>query len=122
MDTLGFIALLMLVLLAALICVLVWFLGGLPGRIAKSRNHPYAQAITVGGWTTLLFAGVGWPFVLMWAYIVPRNGILKREALEAGLRQGETDGLGDDTLREEINALKKQLGNLSSKIGTTQGE
>ena len=29
--------------------------GWLPGHIAKSCNHPWAQAVTVAGWITLFF-------------------------------------------------------------------
>ena len=33
----------------------------LPGMIAKERKHPWAQAVTVAGWVTLLFGFVLWP-------------------------------------------------------------
>jgi hypothetical protein len=49
----------------------VWFLGGLPGRVAAERNHPRAEAINVGSWAALLMGVVGWPWVLMWAYSHP---------------------------------------------------
>ena len=61
-------ALILLLLIASLACVLFVFLGGLPGRVARDRNHPDVEAIRIGGWTTLIMAGFGWPFVLMWAY------------------------------------------------------
>jgi hypothetical protein len=68
MDALDITALVALLITVGLVVALIWFLGGLPGRVAKQRNHPYAEAIQVGGWATLVLAGVGWPFVLMWAY------------------------------------------------------
>ena len=43
--------------------------GWLPGRIAKSRNHPYAQAVTVAGLITLIFVFALWPIALSWAYV-----------------------------------------------------
>jgi hypothetical protein len=47
--------------------------GYLPGHIAKQRNHPWAQAVTVAGWVTLIFGFALWPIVLIWAYVdVPR--------------------------------------------------
>ena len=46
----------------------------LPGHIAKSRGHPWAQAVTVAGWVTLIFGFVLWPVVLIWAYVdIPAN-------------------------------------------------
>jgi hypothetical protein len=45
-----------------------------PGHIAKSRNHPWAQAVEVAGWVTLIFGFVLWPLALIWAYVdVPKK-------------------------------------------------
>jgi len=68
MDALDITALVALLITVGLVVTLIWFLGGLPGRVAKERSHPYADAIQIGGWATLVLGGVGWPFVLMWAY------------------------------------------------------
>jgi hypothetical protein len=64
-------ALLVTLFLMGLALYAVWFLGGLPGRIAAERNHPRAEAINVGGWATLILGVIGWPWVLMWAYSHP---------------------------------------------------
>lgn len=40
-----------------------------PGYIAKSRNHPWTQAVTVAGWVTLICGFVFWPIALIWAYV-----------------------------------------------------
>ncbi|WP_425398314.1 DUF3302 domain-containing protein [Aeoliella sp.] len=57
---------------SALIFILVGFMGvvlfflGLPGRIAKQRNHPDADAVNMMGW--LGFLGVvPWIQALIWA-------------------------------------------------------
>jgi hypothetical protein len=63
--------LILLIITIALALYLVWFIGGMPGRIAAERGHPKADAIRVGGWATLIFGMVGWPWVLMWAYAHP---------------------------------------------------
>jgi Protein of unknown function (DUF3302) len=55
----------MLASTAAVICVAGW----LPGHIAKSRNHPWAQAVTVAGWIFLFLGFALWPVVLIWAYV-----------------------------------------------------
>ena len=47
------------------------FLAGWPGRVARKLDHPYAEAIGIGGWVTLIFGGLGFPFVLIWAYAPP---------------------------------------------------
>lgn len=44
-------------------------LGMMPGRIARKRGHPWAEAVAVGGWATLIFGFVLWPLVLIWAYV-----------------------------------------------------
>ena len=68
----------LVVLLATLVAVFV-ALGMMPGHIARKRGHPWAQAVTVGAWATLVFGFVFWPLVLIWAYVdVPE----KRETRE----------------------------------------
>ncbi|GAA6190934.1 hypothetical protein DS909_04520 [Phaeobacter gallaeciensis] len=61
------------VLIVLILTVLVGFvvLARLPGQIAKSRNHPQTEAITVAGWLGALMLGVFWPLALVWAFTVP---------------------------------------------------
>jgi prepilin signal peptidase PulO-like enzyme (type II secretory pathway) len=66
-----------LIVLVASTAAVVIFLAMLPGMIAKKRNHPWAQAVTVGGWVTLFLGFMLWPLVLIWAYVdipVPHKG------------------------------------------------
>jgi uncharacterized membrane protein len=60
-----------IVLLILTICsvAVIIFLAMLPGIIAKKRHHPWAEAVTVGGWVTLFLGFVLWPVVLIWAYV-----------------------------------------------------
>ncbi len=58
----------LIVLLASTVFVVV-FLAMLPGMIAKNRNHPWAQAVAVAGWVTLLLGFVLYPVALIWAYV-----------------------------------------------------
>jgi hypothetical protein len=58
----------LIVLIVSTIGVIV-IAGALPGQIARSRGHPWAQAVTVAGWVTLLFGFVLWPLALIWAYV-----------------------------------------------------
>ena len=65
-DILAWIVLIILLTSAiGVFCIAGW----LPGHIAKSRNHPYAQAVTVAGWITLIFGFALWPVALIWAYV-----------------------------------------------------
>ena len=61
----------LLVLLAA--AVVIWLvLGSMPGRIARNRNHPHADAISVCGWWGVLTMGLLLPLAYIWAYTNPR--------------------------------------------------
>jgi hypothetical protein len=46
---------------------LIYILGGLPGRIAKSRGHPQAAAVNICGWMGIITL-VLWPLAMVWAY------------------------------------------------------
>ncbi len=63
-----FAAFILVILLATGVTVFV-ALGVAPGHIAKSRNHPWAQAVEVAGWATLLCGFVLWPIALVWAFV-----------------------------------------------------
>lgn len=56
------------VLLAVAVAVIV-MLGALPGTIAAKRGHPYAAAVNVAAWISLLTLGALWPLALVWAFL-----------------------------------------------------
>lgn len=58
----------LLVLVASSVAVVI-YLAMLPGMVARKRNHPWAQAVAVGGWVTLFLGFAFWPLVLVWAYV-----------------------------------------------------
>lgn len=58
----------LIVLIATLVAVIVT-LGAMPGRIARRRGHPWAEAVAVGSWASLVFGFVFWPLMLVWAYV-----------------------------------------------------
>jgi len=68
MTTAGFVILILLALLGLWLFVEI---GSFPGKKAKERNHPQAEAINVLGWLGLLFGGVGWAVAVVWAYTKP---------------------------------------------------
>ena len=68
----SYFALAVLLILAAAAVVIWVVLGYLPGRIARDRNHPQADAISVCGWWGLLTMGLLLPVAYIWAYSNPR--------------------------------------------------
>jgi hypothetical protein len=68
MTGLDIVALVFLVLICLILVSSFCTLAILPGRIARNRKHPYADAVKIGGWATLLFGGLFWPLILVWAY------------------------------------------------------
>ena len=102
MDALSYVALAMLICMIALACFFVWFLGGLPGRVAAERNHPYAKSIQVGGWASLFLGVVTWPLILMWAYADSKSRSPESKS---------TESCSD--LRDEMAQLKSQFEKLT---------
>jgi len=73
MTALDIFALIVLVVLAAAV-VAVWaILGMMPGRIARERNHPQADAINVCGWWGVITMGLLLPVAWIWAYTKPKS-------------------------------------------------
>ena len=68
MSLLDVFALFVLVVLL-LAGVLAWvLLGMMPGKIARSRKHPQADAIGVCGWWGVITLGLLLPIAYIWAY------------------------------------------------------
>lgn len=73
MSGLDIFAWIVLLILVASGIAMFFIMGFLPGYIAKSRNHPQTEAVTVAGWVTLIFGFALWPLSVIWAYVdVPR--------------------------------------------------
>jgi len=60
-----------LVVMIVTVLVIVAVLGLMPGKVARKREHPQAEAINVASWLALIFGFAAWPFVLVWAYMRP---------------------------------------------------
>ena len=86
MSFLDVFALLILAILLVGVIALIGLLGALPGHIARKRGHPQADAIAVGGWVGLLFFGVLWPLVLIWAYTRTDSMISEQDSPPAKAR------------------------------------
>ena len=68
MTGLDFFALFVLLVLFAVVIVGAIVLAMLPGKIAKQRHHPQAEAINVCGWFGVLTMGILLPLAYIWAY------------------------------------------------------
>jgi ABC-type Fe3+ transport system permease subunit len=69
---LDYFALAVLLVLATAALVIWILLGFMPGRIARDRNHPHADAISVCGWWGVLTMGLLLPVAYIWAFSNPR--------------------------------------------------
>jgi hypothetical protein len=69
MSALDFFAWAVFILLVAIIIAVFAALGMMPGYVARKRGHPWAEAVAIGGWVTLIFGFVFWPLVMTWAYV-----------------------------------------------------
>jgi hypothetical protein len=79
MSGLDIFAWIVLIILAASAIGVFCIAGWLPGHIAKTRLHPWADAVRAAGWITLICGFALWPVALIWAFVdvpAPR----KREA------------------------------------------
>lgn len=65
---LHWLTLIILCILPVLLAYVIYRLGCLPGEIARSRNHPQAEAINICGWMGIITL-VLWPLALTWAYL-----------------------------------------------------
>ena len=101
LDIFAIIVLAILLLAAVAIWVV---LAMLPGKIAKSRNHPQAEAINIGGWLGALFAGIAWPIFLIWAYTKP-------------IRVAQ-----EEEISSETETLHKRIDSLEAKLATGKGK
>ncbi len=90
----------MFVLLVA-VAILIKILGALPGKIARSRAHPQAEAINVCGWLGILTLGVAWPFALIWAYT-------RSPGVSSAFREPENT--------QSVEALNQTVAELSQRL------
>lgn len=108
MPVIDIFTLFVMLILVATAVGLVVFLGMWPGKIARQRNHPQADAITVGSWVGLIAGGVMWPLVFIWAHLKPLSQASEGES---------TDG----DLVARLEALEEKVVSLESLQGDKGG-
>ena len=83
----------LIVLIAAVVAGWI-VLAMLPGKMAKKRDHPQAEAVNVAGWLGALTLGLFWPLALIWAFYKPgahREGNSQSDQGVAALEQRITE-------------------------------
>ena len=94
-----------------LVVFLLFFFGDLPGKIARERGHPQADAINVCSWIGLAAGGVGWVVALVWAYTKP-VGITVTPKLEPT----NIDEMDTRAIKAEITDLRGKLSKLEHHL------
>ena len=69
MSGLDLLAWIVLAILLAVLGFVIWLMGSMPGYVARRRGHPWAEAVRVAGWITLIFGFALWPIAMIWAYV-----------------------------------------------------
>ena len=62
------IALFVIVILLIMLTAAIVYIGSMPGKIARSRNHPHSDAVNAASWIGLA-TGVLWPLAFIWAFL-----------------------------------------------------
>lgn len=113
LNALVFIVIIVLLAVAGYVIVL---LGTTPGKIARRRGHPQADAINVCSWLGVVFIFsffVLWPIALIWAYTRPPRMVTPGEP--AAGESGEADSFGQ--LKARLDALEERVGQLALEQG-----
>ncbi len=77
----------------------IWaMLGMFPGKIARERNHPQAEAISVCGWCGAITMGILSPIAFIWAYTNPAA------TLDGKLSSDTVETEGESSPVQEANA------------------
>jgi hypothetical protein len=103
---LDYLALFLLLLSLTAVFYLFIFIHDLPYKIAKERDHPYADAIGVAQWLALFTLNALWPLVFMWA-------VAHKKPPQATPSQIPQPGVDGD-LAQRLLVLEERLRKLES--------
>ncbi len=104
-PTLRIVVLVFLIAFALIVLGVVVIMAALPGRIAKSRQHPQVDAINVCGWLGLP-TGILWVVAMVWAFWRSKP-------------HGATQALASadfPLIGEQVAALEKAISALESNL------
>jgi Kef-type K+ transport system membrane component KefB len=99
MSGLDIFALIVLIVLA--LCGLaVWVLIAIyPGKIARQRNHPQADAISICGWWGALTLGILTPLAFIWAYTNPSVALTGSQKSSASFEAASAHVESEETVQ-----------------------
>jgi hypothetical protein len=100
LDFWDYITFLVLTLTVLSFLILLFWLAGLPGRIAIARKHPEAEAVKIMGWSGF-FVVVPWVQAFIWAFKPTDIIDVRRFPKEVA-----------EKTEEEINRLKENPGKI----------
>lgn len=96
-DYFAWLVFILIVISAVAVFVL---LAQLPGKTARERNHPQAEAINVASWLGLLLTlGVVWVLAMVWSRMVPV-------------------GVASDITSNELQDLRAKVAELENQLTT----
>ena len=104
---LHWLTLVILCVLPVLAAYVLYKLGGLPGAIARARNHPQADAINICGWMGIITI-VLWPLAMVWAYVSTAKADNTSSLLQ----------IDANALIIELQQASQRLAALESKLST----
>lgn len=91
MTGLDIFALIVLIVLIA-VGLAVWaMIGMFPGKIARNRKHPQADAISVCGWIGAITFGILSPIAFVWAFTNPDASLTGKSEVPAAEAQAEDE-------------------------------
>ena len=91
-----------IVFMVLVFAVIIVALGSLPGKIARQRNHPQADAINAASWISFVGFGIFWPLALIWAFIKPHSA-------QAVLSGGGTSNDELEKIKAKLNSLEAEI-------------
>jgi fatty acid desaturase len=97
MNALDIFALIVLVVLVIAVLAIWAMLGMYPGKIARQRNHPQADAIAVCGWWGAITLGILTPLAYIWAYSNPNASLVGSEAAGSQPEPESATSEGDES-------------------------
>jgi len=103
MGVLDVVSLIILAILVVGALLLVLIVAAIPGKLAKTRHSPWAEAINVAGWIGVLLPPI-WMLALIAAFFRPHAG----EGAQIAISQDET------------TELAAAIANISKRIATLQ--
>ena len=108
-PTLRIVVLVFLLIFGLLLLALAVVMAMLPGKIAKARSHPQADAITICGWVGLP-TGILWAVALVWAFVRSTS------SSDSSLSTAGISNVSMATLVNQVDSLERAVRTLEDKL------